>query len=329
MVINELLANPTSGRPDWIELHNTTNQAIDIGGWFLSDDSDNLTKYEIAAGVTIPAGGYLVFDQDRHFDNEDDPGCHEPFGLSRDGETVYLHSGSQGLLTGYSEQEKFGASHPAVSLGRHLKSTGTYNFVALSAATPGGPNAYPHVGPVVISEIMYHPDEPGDAEYVELLNTSIAFVTLYDGVRDAPWRFTDDPDDPGVEFLFPSDPPVTLAPGEYLVLAKDADLVAAKYTIAAGVQVLAWGAGNLANGSEKIQLSQPGAEDDGERQWLRVDRVVYSDGSRHEDFPTGADPWPPVADGQGASLTRIDPEAYGNDPVNWQAASPSPGSGSF
>jgi hypothetical protein len=279
--------------------------------------------------VTIPAGGYLVFDQDHHFDNDDDPGCHDGFALSRDGETVYLHSGSAGLLTGYSEQEKFDASEPGVSLGRYLKSTGTYNFVALSAPTPGAENAYPQVGPVVISEIMYHPADAADAEYVELLNISDAAVTLYDVIRDAPWRFTDDPDDPGVEFLFPTDPPVTLAPGEYLVLAKDADLVASRYTIPAGVQVFSWGAGSLANGSEKIQLSKPGDEDDEERHWLRVDRVVYSDGSRHEDFPSGTDPWPPLADGQGSSLTRLDPTAYGNDPVNWQAASPSPGSGSF
>ena len=43
-----------------IELHNTTSQPINIGGWFLSDSSTNLTKYQIAANTTIAAGGYLV-----------------------------------------------------------------------------------------------------------------------------------------------------------------------------------------------------------------------------------------------------------------------------
>ena len=327
VVINELLANSVAGEPDWIELHNTTNQAIDLGGWFLSDAADDLTKYEIAAGIVLPAGGYLVFDQDHHFGNVGDPGCHERFALSRDGETVYLHSGTQSELTGYSEQERFDASDPDVSLGRHLKSTGTYNFVALSAPTPGAANAAPQVGPVVITEIMYHPAAVADAEYVELLNISDAPVTLYDEVRDAPWRFTDDPDDPGIEFLFPTDPPVTLAPGEYLILAKDADLLAANYAVPANVQVFAWGAGSLANGSEKIQLSKPGdEEDDDTRHWLRVDRVVYSDGSRPNDFLAGADPWPTNPDGHGSVLTRVDPAAYGNDPANWQAAPPSPGS---
>ncbi len=326
VVINELLANSVGGEPDWIELHNTTSQPIDLGGWFLSDDADILTKYEIAAGTVLPAGGYLVFDQDHHFDNRNDPGCHERFALSADGETVYLHSGAQGKLTGYSEQERFDASDPGVSLGRHLKSTGTYNFVRLSAPTPGAANAAPQVGPVVITEIMYHPPAIADAEYVELLNITDAPVTLYDALRDAPWRFTDDPDDPGIEFFFPSDPPVTLAPGEYLVLTKDADLLISKYAVPAAVQVFAWGAGSLSNGSEKIQLSKPGDEDDEERHWLRVDRVVYSDGSRPEDFPAGIDPWPTEADGLGSSLTRVDSAAYGNDPANWQADWPSPGS---
>ncbi|UCE48349.1 MAG: lamin tail domain-containing protein, partial [Phycisphaerales bacterium] len=37
VVINELLAHSHAGAPDWIELHNTTDTTINIGGWFLSD----------------------------------------------------------------------------------------------------------------------------------------------------------------------------------------------------------------------------------------------------------------------------------------------------
>ena len=96
--------------------------------------------------------------------------------------------------------------------------------MALTEPTPGKANAAPVVGPVVINEIMYHPADLQEAEYVELLNISAASVTLYDPEKGAPWRLTDDPDEPGIELLFPSDPPVTLAPGEYLVLAKDLSL---------------------------------------------------------------------------------------------------------
>jgi len=326
VVINELLANSQGVGPDWIELYNATGQAIDIGGWFLSDDADDLTKYQIAPGTSIPAGGYRVFYEDEHFGNPADPGCKEPFALSRDGETVYLHSGSDGVLTGYSEQQKFDASDLGVSLGRYHKSTGGFDFVALAEPTPGQSNADPLVGPVVINEIMYNPGVPAEAEYVELLNISAEPVTLYDAKEKVPWRLTDDPDDPGLELLLPAKPAVTLAPGEYLLLVKDLNLFGTKYTAPAEVKVLAWGQGNLANGGEKVQISRPGGQDmDGTRHWIRVDRVTYSDGAHPDDFPGSVDPWPVKADGQGSSLSRIAPTTYGNDPANWKAAAPSPG----
>ncbi len=323
VVINELLANSKGSGPDWIELHNTTDQPVDIGGWFLSDDANNLTMYEIAAGVSIPAGGYVVFYENRHFANPADPGSHGPFALSADGERLYLHSGSAGVLTGYSEQEEFGASEAGIALGRYEKSMGSYNFVALSEPTPGQANAAPQVGPVVINEIMYHPDALADAEYVELLNISDEPVTLYDTQQEAPWRFSNDA---GINFLFPTDSPVTLAAGAYLLLVKDTALFSSKYTAPAGVQIVAWSLGSLPDSGEKVQLSKPGGlDEDGTRHWIRVDRVVYSDGSHPQDLAGGTDPWPIEADGQGSSLSRTTAGAYGNDPDNWHAAAPSPG----
>ncbi|UCG60155.1 MAG: lamin tail domain-containing protein [Phycisphaerales bacterium] len=326
VVINEILSHSHAEASDWIELHNTTDYTINIGGWFLSDDADNLMKYEIAEGTTVTAGGYVVFAEELHFGNWSDPGAHVPFALSENGETLYLHSGRDGELTGYSEQEKFGASETGVSFGRYQKSTGTYNFVAMSINTPGTANAYPKVGPVVLSEIMYHPDSPADAEYVELLNISDMDVTLYDFVTSEPWRFTDDPDNPGIEFLYPSDPPVTVASGEYILMVKNLATFSSKYTAPEGTQIFAWGAGRLDNGGEKVQISLPGDIDaEGVRQYIRVDRVRYSDGSHPDDFTSGADPWPTGADGFGSSLSRLFGQHYGNDPNNWQAATPSPG----
>lgn len=143
VVINELVAYPPAGGADWIELYNTTNQPIDISGWFLSDDADNLTKYEIPAGTIIAADGYVVFDEELHFGNSRAAGAHEPFGLSRNGERVYLHSGAGGVLTGYTEQVEFGVSEQGVSFGRSPNSAGGYDFVPLSKPTPGQENAGP------------------------------------------------------------------------------------------------------------------------------------------------------------------------------------------
>jgi len=161
---------------------------------------------------------------------------------------------------------------------------------------------------------------------VELVNISDVSATLYDDMVKEAWRFTDDPDNPGIEFMFPKDTPVELKPGEYLLLVKDLTLFNTKYSVPQGVKVYSWGAGKLDNAGEKLQISKPGDLDiQGVRHWIRVDRVVYSDGT-HPDGAEGAtDPWPIDADGLGKSLSKIYPAKYGNDPNNWHAAAPTPG----
>ncbi|MBN2314809.1 MAG: lamin tail domain-containing protein, partial [Sedimentisphaerales bacterium] len=323
VVINELLAHAHAEAPDWIELHNTTDGTIDIGGWFLSDSEMDPMKYEIAAGTSIAPHGYVVFYENLHFGNPANSGCHESFALSENGETLFLNSGRDGVLTDYSDEETFGASETGVAFGRHRKSTNTYNFVAMSINTPGSENAYPQVGPVVINEVMYNPASGDqDEEYIELLNISGSFVMLaeYDdeNLVEVPWRLADDSN--GISFDFPID--TMLAPGERLLLVKDKNVFISAYpTVPDNVQIMEWGAGRLSNAGERLELSKPGEQLEGTRYYIRVDRVNYSDGSH----PVGEDPWPIDPDGFGSSLNRKDPEDYGNDPGNWHAVNPSPG----
>lgn len=325
VVINELLANPAGGGPDWVELYNTTSQAIDLGGWFLSDDADKPTKYEIAKGTALAPHAYLVLAEDKHFGNPRDPGSHESFGLSRAGESVYLCSGSQGRITGYREHAKFGASEAGVTFGRYVDGAGGVHFVPLQGATPGAVNADPVVGPIVITEIMYHVGNASDVEYVELQNAGDAEVTLCDTGQGAPWRFTGGRDGQDIGLLLPQNPPITLAPREYLLLVKDRAVFTSRFSVPASLQILEWGMGSLSDASDTVELSRPGGLDSNVRTWIRVDHVTYSDGSHPEDFPAGVDPWPAQADGQGQSLTRIDAGRWGDDPANWQVSAPSPG----
>ena len=321
VAINEVLSHAHALDPDWIELYNTADEPIDIGGWFLSDSESDLRKYEIPAGTVLDTDTYVVFNEAQHFGNAAAPGCHTPFALSENGDAVYLSSGRNGRLTEYRIEEVFGAAESNVAFGRHLKSDATYNFVAMSANTPGTANVAPKVGPVVISEIMYHPAGNPDAEYVELLNISAQPVTLFDPPADQAWTFEDED---GIAFVFPSTP-VTLAAGERALLVKDAGAFSSLFSAPGGTRIFEWGtsAGSLSNAGEKLQLNKPGDADTpvGERNSIRVDRVNYSDGSH----PLGQDPWPAAADGTGRSLHRVAPSAYGNDVVNWQPADPSPG----
>jgi hypothetical protein len=325
VVLNELLANPGAGGSDWLELHNTTDRTLDLGGWFLSDDADDLAKYEMPPGTTIPPEGFLVLTEEGGFGKTGAPGCHRPFGLSQAGETIYLCSGDRGRVTGYREQARFSVSEAGMTLGRFVDGAGVARLVPLQGATPGGANADPAVGPVVFTEILYHADQPGDVEYVELQNITDTEVILYDFYRAAPWRFAGGRGEGRIELLFPQDPPLALAPHAYLLLTKDRSVLESRFGVLPSVPVLDWGVGRLTDAGDTIELSRPGEIVNDIRTWIAVDRMTYSDGSHPDDFPAGVDPWPAQADGGGQSLARTDRGRWGDDPLNWRALVPTPG----
>jgi len=329
IVINEILAHSHAVASDWIELYNTTGTTIDISGWFLSDSNDNLFKYEFAGGTTIGPNGYLVLYEDLNFGNVSDPGCHEPFALSENGEQLYLSSAQNDVLTGYRNVEDFGASETGVSFGRYYKSsTGNYNFVAMDENTPGSVNSYPKVGPIVISEIMYNPDWPNSGsytndqyEYIELQNISAEPVTLYRYDKGEPWKFTD-----GIEFSFPANVPVTIPAGDYILVVKKPEAFSLRYPAVPADIIFGPYDDNLSNAGESLELSMPGDVDNEDvRHYIRIDRVNYSDGSHPENCPGSIDLWPVDTDGYGQSLTRKVLTDYGNDPENWIASAVSPG----
>lgn len=324
IVINELLAHSHDTAPDWIELHNVSSVPVDLGGWTLSDEADDLTKYRIPDGTIIEPNGYTVLYEDEQFGNPENPDTVAAFRMSENGEVLYLYSGNDEAFPDCLVEEAFGASETDISFGRYLKSTDTVNFVFMSESTPGATNAYPLVGPIVVNEIMYRPADDGDAEYVELLNISNGPVTLFDFDALEPWRFTDDT---GIEFSFPTDAPLTLETGQHVLLARDIAQARRSFSVPTHAVLFEWGSGKLANSGEKIRLLKPGDVDEaGTRYWIEVDRVNYSDGSHGENFGGGIDPWPRQADGMGPSLNRLSSKHYGNDPSNWQATIPTPGS---
>ncbi|MHC4326350.1 MAG: lamin tail domain-containing protein, partial [Planctomycetota bacterium] len=253
----------------------------------------------------------------------------EPFALSENGERLFLSSVQNGQLTGYRNVEDFGASETGVSFGRYFKSsTGNFNFVATEQITPGSANSYPKVGPIVISEIMYNPNWPEGGsytndqyEYIELHNISSEPVALYRYDKAEPWKFTD-----GIEFTFPADSPATIPAGGYLVVVKHPAAFSWRYPNVPAEKILGPYEGNLNNAGESLELSMPGDVDkENMLQYIRRDRINYSDGSHPENCPGGVDLWPVEADGDGMALMRKVPTDYGNDPDNWAPAAPSPG----
>ena len=95
LVINELMPtnesavrDPQGDFDDWIELHNPTDQRLDLTGMYLTDDLQNLRQWRFPRGSVIQPLGYLLIWADG--DTGKTRGYHAGFKLSSNGETVIL-----------------------------------------------------------------------------------------------------------------------------------------------------------------------------------------------------------------------------------------------
>src|ERR1041385_3306295 len=169
-IINEALTHTDPPLEDAIELYNPTATPADLSGCYLSNSHDDLKKYRIPNGVTIPANGFAVLYENQF---NGGPGSTVPFTLNAaHGDSVHLsQADGLGNLTGYRSSASFGPAANGVSFGRYQTSVGV-EFTAMSLRTfgvanpaslaqfrlgTGLVNSPPKIGPVVISEIMYHP----------------------------------------------------------------------------------------------------------------------------------------------------------------------------
>ena len=345
VAFNEALTHADPPFEDAIELQNISPSSVDVSGWFISDDNDYLTKFRIPNGTVIPPGGFAVF-YEVQFNPE--PGRVYSFPLSSaNGDTLHLAAADLlGNLTGYRTSVKFGAASNGVSFGRYETSVG-WDFTAMTTRSlgvdnpsslpefrsgTGRTNSAPSVGPIVITEVMYHPPDVGTNdnsidEYIELRNLTGTTVQLFDPANPGNrWKLRD-----AVSFTFPSNRTMT-AGSTVLVVPFDpanaAQLNAfrTKYAVSPTVVIYGPWSGKLDNSSDSVELARPDAPevppspDAGLVPYFLVDKVHY-----HDDAP-----WPTFADGYtntlGYSLHRRVGNQYGNDPVNWQAGAPTPGS---
>lgn len=306
IVINEALSAGVPPQADTIELFNPAATNADIGGWFLSDDPGVPRKFRIPDGTSIPAQGYIVFDETAF---NPTPGTNGSFALGANGDAVYLFSGDAGTnLTGYSHGFSFAAAAVGVSFGRCVNSVGEEQFPAQISLTFSNANSGPRVGPVVINEIQYHPSTADDP-FVEVKNITGAAVALFDEFFPSnTWRLN------GIGFDFPTN--FTLEAGglALLVATNPADF-RTKYGVPETVPVFGPYLGSMQWSGERLALERPAPPTTNGVSYIVVDAVRYNDKA----------PWPPAADGGGASLQRVTASAYGDDPINWLADVPTPG----
>jgi hypothetical protein len=147
---------------------------------------------------------------------------------------------------------------------------------------------FPQQTSLRVTEVMYHPQDDGELEFIEILNTGptsldLRSVSLVDGV----------------EFHFADGDVTLLFPDEYVIVVSNRRLFESRYDTT-GIRIAGEYDGRLGNGGERVVLT-------------------YGSNATILDF-TYDDLWYPLTDGGGHSLVIVDP--YGpasawSEPASW------------
>jgi gliding motility-associated-like protein len=165
---------------DWVELYNAGASAADISGFFLSDNNNNMSKWQIPAGVSVPAGGYqMVFlsKRDTFVGGE----LHPSFALTQTkNEWIILTSGGGAVQDSLYIDMMTQKNH---SYGRSTDAALTWSI--FTTPTPGGSNTgalnYYTAKPVLSIGAGFY----GGAQSVTITTTDVLATIYYtvDGTK--------------------------------------------------------------------------------------------------------------------------------------------------
>lgn len=200
--------------PDWIELINTTGEAIDITGWSLLDKASRTAYFTFPSYQIDPGETVLVFASG-HLANEVGSDFHAPFRLSSAGDTLMLSDANNTVVESINIPALGGdQSYARMDGGWQITSEYTprlentlLSYAALTSTQPVSGS------PLQISEVMadnasYMAPDGGLYDWIEIRNISSGAIDLKG------YGLSDSPDKPA-RWKFPS---VTLNPGECIVV---------------------------------------------------------------------------------------------------------------
>ena len=213
IVIHEVLAVNQSGAmdemaefEDWIELRNSGDETVNLGGMFLSDDFGASRQWEFPNTILGPGEFLIVWADDEVAEGP----LHASFKLSSLGESAAIFETvdhGNVMIDGFT----FGLQSPDVSFG-YLPEDGTAPEY-LNDPTPGASNATSTLySKVCINEFMTTSVAGGTDDWVELMNRGAGPIDI------SGWHISDDVTDP-LKYAIPSG--TILYPGMYYVVTED------------------------------------------------------------------------------------------------------------
>ncbi len=173
VIINEVMASNSSTAADeagqyedWIELHNLSDQNVDLTGYALSDNPANLRKWEFPDGISIPAHGYLIVWADE--DGTQGP-LHASFKLSASGETLSLVNAQTLFLDNISFDQQ------TTDMGYARLPNGTGPFVIQEPTFGAFNGTVPTLEPsrAIANNILLAPNPVQDVLNITLLGENI------------------------------------------------------------------------------------------------------------------------------------------------------------
>jgi hypothetical protein len=220
VLINEIMCNPQTGSPKWIELF--FKQPADINGWSLTINSN---KYNIPPAEYSFPNGYCVLAGDTSFAGifpSVQNVIYIPLtGLTREGAKIVLTDKYGRVIDSVSYTEKE-AKYKGWSIERNISNGQWHSCIGKSKSTPGALNSISAAvfkeSRLAVNEIMFEPGSDNN-QFVEIYNArddsvNLAHYSMVSGNFEVPVRLTE----------------MYLPPNKYYILSADT-LLYAKYNL--------------------------------------------------------------------------------------------------
>lgn len=304
ILITEIMYDPLTNEPEWVEFINASNEAVNLKNWAISDLLSLPTKATITIKDELLQPGEFAIatpDTQAYAFNPPKKFFQTKFGsLGNTTDGVLLYDFRGAVIDSFLYKSTWGGSK-GTSLERisltKATSDSTNWIVSISnvGATPGIKNASANpknykTGSLVFNEIMYEP-ETGGAEFVELFNASNDSIQV--GGLDLRIGSKEKVKLSASTFIVP--------PQEYFVIASDSS-VYKKYI---------WLNKNKCRVSSSLNLSNEGTSLIVKDLFgTTLDSVNYSPTWHNRNF----------LETKNKSLERINPVFNANDKSNWSTS---------